>query len=407
MLLAIANSEAASSSSKALATKTLEKMAKVHQTREDIQTKFAADQPHPHPQGIIPQHVFQAILDSDTASENSKEQAKSGMANLATIKAAKQLPTAATKPKPKPGQDEMHLYRMIYDAQQMNREPGKKLFYEGQVPANTDPQAKQVYDHFGNTFKFYADIFARNSIDDDGMNLIGSVHFDDDNGITEGYDNAFFDGTQMCFGDGDSEIFNSFTANLDITAHELTHGVTAYTANLEYHFQSGALNESMSDVFGSMVKQYTLNQKAVDADWLIGEGLFRDAEGARALRDMANPGTAYINNKYIGTDPQPKDMDGYIKLPDTQKGDWGGVHYNSGIPNRAFYLAATSLGGYSWDVAGKIWYATLTDVALTKIKNNKTAFKVFADLTVKHAQEIGGDEATAAVTKAWETVKVL
>jgi len=300
----------------------------------------------------------------------------------------------------------MHLFRILYDSEGTNREPGKLLFYEGHVSANADAYAKQVYDNFGSTFKFYSEIFNRNSIDDKGMNLIGSVHFDDDNGATKGYDNAFFDGTEMCFGDGDPQIFNTFTESLDITGHELTHGVTAYTANLPYEYQAGALNESISDVFGSMVKQYTLNQKAKGADWLIGEGLFRDPEGARALRDMANPGTAYTNNKYIGSDPQPKDMDGYVNAPNNQRGDFGAVHTNSGIPNRAFYLAATGVGDYSWDPAGKIWYAALTDPDLQNVQT-KTAFKVFAELTIKYAQTIGGTAAVDAVQNAWTTVKVL
>jgi len=219
----------------------------------------------------------------------------------------------------------------------------------------------------------------------------------------------------MVFGDGDPEIFNDFTTDIDVTAHELTHGVTEFTANLPYESQSGALNESISDVFGSLVKQYSLNQTAKDADWLIGENLFRNPKG-RALRDMANPGTAY-DFEPIGKDPQPKDMDGYVKLPNTDAGDQGGVHTNSGIPNRAFYLAATGVGTYAWEPAGKIWYAALTDPTLksyfvdpanlTKPINTDKAFKFFANLTVKHAQTIGGAAAVTAVTNAWKTVKVL
>lgn len=240
-------------------------------------------------------------------------------------------------------------------------------------------------DNFGSTFKFYSEILNRNSIDNKGMNLIGSVHFDNDDGQTPGYDNAFWDGTQMCFGDGDPQIFNTFTESLDITGHELTHGVTAHTANLPYESQSGALNESISDVFGSMIKQFVLKQKANEADWLIGECLFRNPEGARALRDMANP---------------------YVNSSNDEDGDWGGVHTNSGIPNRAFYLVATSVGDYSWDPAGRIWYEALTDPALKHV-NTQTAFETFENLTIKHAHTIGGTAALAAVKKAWTTVKVL
>src|SRR6185369_4573404 len=97
------------------------------------------------------------------------------------------------------------------------------------------------------------------------------------------------------FGDGDGEIFTDFTASLDVIAHELTHGVTEYTANLEYHNQSGALNESISDAFGSMVKQWALHQDVHTADWLIGAEVFSPGVAADALRSMKAPGTAYDN----------------------------------------------------------------------------------------------------------------
>ena len=148
-----------------------------------------------------------------------------------------------------------------------------------------------------------------------------------------------------------TDYFPGFTKNIDVIGHELMHGITQHTAGLEYEFQSGALNESISDVFGSMIKQYYHpkgKQLATDADWLIGEGIFLSTlTGAKALRSMKAPGTAYDNPK-IGKDRQPADMDAYKKLPNTSSGDWGGVHTNSGIPNHAFYLAATKLGGYSW-----------------------------------------------------------
>lgn len=403
ILKAIAHSDAASAESREVALKTLTQIRRVRETRVGIQSSFAAPHHHgpPHGQGIVPSYISQAIIDSDATSEESKERAQKHLAGVSAIAAAK-----VKHPTPTPGTGAPTPYRVLYDSQQTSREQKKKLWEEGNVPANPDPYAKQVYDHFGNTFKFYSDILKRNSIDGKGLHLIGNVHFDDDNGRTPGYDNAFWDGEQMAFGDGDPQIFNTFTESLDITGHELTHGVTSYTANLEYEYQAGALNESISDVFGTLVKQYTLNQKAKDADWLIGAGLFRNSTNARALRDMANPGTAYTNNRFIGSDPQPKDMDGYVNSSNDEDGDWGGVHTNSGIPNRAFYLAATGVGDYAWDPAGKIWYAALTDPALKGV-DTKNAFKVFADLTITHAQAIGGDAAATAVKKAWTTVKVL
>src|SRR5262249_14484518 len=156
--------------------------------------------------------------------------------------------------------------------------------------------------------------------------LIASVHYDQD------FDNAFWDGEQMVFGDGDNIIFVGFTKAIDVIGHELTHGVTQFTADLEYKFQSGALNESMSDVFGSLVKQYHNNQDAASADWLIGSGILAPGINGKALRSMSDPGSAYDDPKLGGKDPQPAHMDDFVKLPQSE--DQGGVHINSGIPNR-------------------------------------------------------------------------
>ena len=162
----------------------------------------------------------------------------------------------------------------------------------------------------------------------------------------------------MVFGDGDGVLFTDFTKSLDVIAHELTHGVTEFTAGLEYQNQSGALNESMSDVFGSLVKQWARKQTADQADWLIGAEIFTPEIDADALRSMKAPGKAY-NNAAFGRDPQPDHMSKFVKLPDTDEGDKGGVHINSGIPNKAFYLTAIGIGGYAWEAPGHIWYAAL------------------------------------------------
>lgn len=152
----------------------------------------------------------------------------------------------------------------------------------------------------------------------------------------------------MVFGDGDGEIFLDFTIPVDVIGHELTHGVTQYTANLTYFGQPGALNESMSDVFGSLIKQYTLGQTAADADWLIGAGLLAPRVTGKALRSMKEPGTAY-DDDVLGKDPQPATMDGYVKTGR----DNGGVHINSGIPNHAFYLVAQSSAGTPGSAPGR------------------------------------------------------
>src|SRR5690606_4252835 len=226
-----------------------------------------------------------------------------------------------------------------------------------------------------------------------GMPLIGTVHYG------EHYENAFWDGQQMVFGDGDGKIFNRFTITIDIVGHELCHGVIDHEAALVYRDQAGALNESISDVFGTLVRQYHLGQSADQADWLIGAGLFTDAVQARALRSMAAPGTAY-DDPLLGRDPQPAHMRDFVQTRE----DNGGVHINSGIPNRAFQLTATEMGGYAWEKAGRIWYDTLCDRRMTA----QADFSMFATLCVDNAGRIFGSssEEKRITVAAWSEVGV-
>ena len=287
--------------------------------------------------------------------------------------------------------------RTVYDAQHGSTLPGTLKRKEG-GKATTDASVNRAYDGLGDTWQLYWDGFQRDSLDGKGMELIASVHYQ------QGYDNAFWDGKQMVFGDGDGTYFTDFTSSVDVIGHELTHGVTQFTAGLTYVAQSGALNESLSDCFGSMVKQLTLGQDAADADWLIGEGLFTAKVKGVALRSMKAPGTAY-DDPVLGKDPQPADMDGYVSLPSDAQHDNGGVHTNSGIPNRAFYLAATGIGGRSWEGAGLVWYDVLTGTQISK----DIDFAGFAALTVAAARTRYGATSSQAqaVQDAWETVKVL
>jgi Zn-dependent metalloprotease len=282
--------------------------------------------------------------------------------------------------------------RNIFSANNKQKLPGQLVRSEGQA-ATGDPAVDEAYDGLGDTYDLYLKEFGRNSIDDKGLVLNATVHFGKD------YDNSQWDGHRMIFGDGDGELFNRFTIAVDVTGHELTHGVTQYEANLIYWAQSGALNESISDVFGSLVKQRKKNQKADEADWLIGEGLLAEGVNGVALRSMKAPGTAY-DDPVLGKDDQPSSMSGYVS---TFK-DSGGVHTNSGIPNHAFYLAATSIGGYAWEAAGRVWYETLCSPMLS----SRAQFKDFARLTVKIAQGLYGMNSTeqGAVRDAWNQVGV-
>jgi len=247
----------------------------------------------------------------------------------------------------------------------------------------------------GATRQFYQEVLNRNSIDDNGMRLDGYVHFD------VNFNNAFWDGQHMVFGDGDGVLFTDFTGSLDVIAHELTHGVTEFSAGLEYRNQSGALNESVSDVMGSLVKQWHNRQNAEEADWLIGADIFTPAIKVDALRSMKAPGTAY-NNPDMGQDPQPAHMDNFVQLPDTPQSDNGGVHVNSGIPNKAFYLAATNIGGNAWAKAGPIWYEAL------RASSPNTTFQEFAITTYQKAISLFGvNDCEDAVLEAWRQVGLL
>lgn len=262
-------------------------------------------------------------------------------------------------------------------------------------PASADASANRAFEGLGHIRDFYKDVLERDSLDGHGMRLDGYVHYDAD------YNNAFWDGSHMVFGDGDGVLFTDFTKSLDVIAHELAHGVTEFTAGLEYENQSGALNESMSDVFGSLVKQWVAKETADQADWLIGADIFTPAIDADALRSMKAPGKAY-NNEQFGRDPQPDHMSKFVQLPNTRRGDWGGVHINSGIPNRAFYLTAVGIGGCAWEAPGHIWYAALQ--ASTPLMQ----FQEFADMThVKAGQLYGSQSAEQqAVVSAWKEVGI-
>ncbi|AUY52402.1 M4 family metallopeptidase [Streptomyces sp. CB01881] len=281
--------------------------------------------------------------------------------------------------------------RTVYDARNQDAIPGTKVHSENDRPSE-DPAVNRAHAGLGATFDFYLKAYGRRSIDDSGLPLDATVHYDDQ------YGNAFWNGRQMVFGDGLGDLLLDLTVPLDVIAHELTHGVIQFTANLEYFGQSGALNESISDVLGSLTKQYALGQSADEADWLIGTGLLGPTVQGQALRSLKAPGTAYDDDQ-IGKDPQPATMDDYVRT----SRDNGGVHINSGIPNHAFYLLATSLGGNAWERAGRIWYATLTGGELAA----DAQFADFARLTAATARSLYGDgDEAQAVLKAWSMVGV-
>jgi Zn-dependent metalloprotease len=341
-----------------------------------------------HLQCIIPPQMFKNMMENGSASQ--KQVALAAVTASAQFRGKRQAlaeymvyltPAAAAAGK----------VRKVYTAENGSSLPGKLVRDEG-GPAVSDVAVNEAYDGAGATYDLYWEVYQRNSLDNKGLELDSSVHYQ------KNYDNAFWDGQQMVYGDGDGQLFNRFTIAVDVIGHELTHGVTQYTSNLNYSYQSGALNESFSDIFGSLVKQRQRGQTASDADWLIGEGLLTANVKGVALRSMKAPGTAY-DDPVLGKDPQPGNMRDYVNTFE----DNGGVHINSGIPNHAFYLMATAIGGFAWEKAGNIWYVAARD----KFKSN-TDFQGAADLTFQTAGELYGQDSAEqkAVQYGWDGVGI-
>jgi Zn-dependent metalloprotease len=350
--------------------------------------------PHIHSiQCIIPPHMHKNIVEKGT--DEQRQKAMNSIVSAERLRAQRAIMAQMTALVTTVAVEDKQ--RQVFNANHGSSLPGTLVRAEGDPPTG-DPATDEAYDGSGATYDLYKDVYERNSIDNNGMRLDSTVHY------KVGYDNAFWNGQQMVYGDGDEDLpasqrlFNRFTISLDIIGHELTHGVTQFEANLVYRDQPGALNESLSDVFGSLVKQHQRNQTAAQADWIIGEGLFTPNVNGVGIRSMKAPGTAY-DDPTLGKDPQPAHMSDYV---DTIS-DNGGVHINSGIPNHAFYAAAMEMGGYAWEKAGRIWYITLRD-RLT----STSVFSVAAQQTYLVAGELYGSGSLEqqAVRAGWQAVGI-
>ncbi len=280
--------------------------------------------------------------------------------------------------------------RKIYDGQEKASLPGELARAEGDAPTN-DEEVDRAYDGAGDVFGLYSNEFERNSLDGNGMPLVATVHH------RRKYNNAFWNGQQMAYGDGDDKIFQTFT-ELSVIGHEMSHGVVQFSGGLVYQGQSGALNESFADVFGALTVQYKLGQEVHEADWLMGKGILGEDINGVALRSLKAPGTAY-SDSLLGRDPQPYHMDFYVSTTS----DNGGVHINSGIPNHAFYLYAQYIGGKSWKRAGQIWYR-----ALQQLNNPMATFGDWAAQTMDAAIELHGvgSYEMMMLRRAWRLVGI-
>ncbi len=346
-------------------------------------------------QCIVPPYINDKLAQSTNPAVRARA--------IANIRAAATLRTQRIMSQAMPGlmvsaAPAKKKHRLVYDAKAGDQLPGTLVRSEGQKKA-ADLAVNQAYDFSGHTYDFYAQLFKRNSLDDKGMTLVSSVHVGDvdESGKPVPMNNAFWNGEQMAYGDGDGVIFRSFTGSLDVVGHELTHGVESFTSNLEYRNQSGALNEHFADVFGVLVRQWIKKETALKANWLVGAEVLVPAPTRRAIRDMENPGTAFVNDPDLGDDPQP----GHMKDLYRGQADRGGVHVNSGIPNRAFVLLAKALKGNAWDVAGHIWYDTMIQLTTT----SQIADCAKMSLQVAGTKKYGA-AAKKAVKAAWKKVGI-
>jgi Zn-dependent metalloprotease len=270
----------------------------------------------------------------------------------------------------------------VYDCQHSQSLPGAPVG----TPGNSgDATAKRTFEETSRVADFYKDVFGRNSIDGAGMTMMSSVHYGNR------FNNAMWNGSQMLYGDGDSSIFVDFTQGNDVIGHELTHGVTQHSLQLNYTDDAGGLNESMSDCFGSMFRQWQANQDAGSADWLIGSNIMgptaRD-RGITCLRDMANPAGTHC------LAPQPTQYSQVTPGMDP--------HYSSGPPNLAFSTACRTLGGKSWEKIGQVWYRSLTGFG----PSPDMTMPDFANRTRQVAQQMFSDSPNVgdAINTGWAAV---
>ena len=338
---------------------------------------------HPHcrcfivPPDVLKRYSRDASLDAstrkalrDTYLETERQRGLREAHRIATLRDVERFATRKTNALPA-----QHLF----DCQNKKVLPGTPV-------SSPTGGFKTVFDTTQKVAEFYKTVLGRNSVDNKGFDLSSTLHYG------RKYDNAFWNGQQMVYGDGDGQLFNEMVLSPDVIGHELTHGVTQNESGLRYAGESGALNEHISDAFGAVFNQWLNQGQLSEPDgWLIGAGIMAapaKAKGLNCLRDMADPGAAHCLS------PQP---DRYSQIDPSAD-----VHENSGVPNKAFALFARATGGPAWTSAIKVWYDTCTDRHL----RSDATFAEFATLTVASAAKFGGKELATMCTDAWATVEV-
>ncbi|CAG0935502.1 bacillolysin [Thermoflexales bacterium] len=272
--------------------------------------------------------------------------------------------------------------RMTYSADNSTDIPGRLLIDEGE--RSKDAIAQAAHDGAGQVYDYYFDTFQRDGLDDQGSPLVSTVHYGND---PEDAENAAWIGEaqQMIYGDG-GKIFKPLAYGLDVIGHEFTHGIIDHTSNLIYEGQSGALNESYADVFGALIDR---------GNWTIGETVIKSPPfPLKYLRSLEDPNArdSYDINDPLNSIGQPAHMDEYADLPYTRKGDNGGVHINSGIPNQVAYLIARALGAEKLE---QVYYRTLTQYL-----SPNSDFSDAARATVRAAQDLYSNTEAEAIRTA-------
>jgi len=330
--------------------------------------------------GFVPPHLLRKLAEHPVASVRQ--------AAIASIGPSAVMRTERRFAGPVSGGNKLLLQgstlaRHIYNCRHTQRLPGTPERGEGQGPTG-DANCDNAYDGCGVIWKFWK-FLGRNGFDDNGSTLICSVAYGSQ------YDNAMWQGQEIVGGDGDGIVFQPFFSVPDVIWHEWGHAVTQYTSNLDYQDESGGLNESFSDCHGITCKQWSLNQTAAQADWIIGKGLFMPSINGIGLRSMKAPGTAY-DDPQLGSDPQIANYRDYT--PGME------VHLSSGIPNKAFCDACILDGGGSWERVFPVW------LEVNKQAGSGCTFAQWASLAVNIAGQKYGYATAKAISDAWIGVGV-
>jgi Zn-dependent metalloprotease len=340
----------------------------------------------------VPKRLLQHLADHDDDDEH--RQMLQGQirhsAKLRGRRAAKVWDGVVTTPAGKP------LQRSVFDAQGRTFLPGKLLRDEDDPPTK-DSIADEAYDNIGVALRFFSSVFKRDSIDNKGMRVDASVHY----GFR--YVNAMWTGEQMLIGDGDGKTITGLAGSLGIIAHEFCHGISQHLVKgglgvvqvagmpPALKGEAGALNESFSDVFASMIKQWHAKQDVAKADWLLGEDIL-DKGAGKAIRSLKDPGNRKLT---YAADDQISDYKHYKGTDESHKA--------SGIANHAFYLAASKLGGNSWETLGPVWLK-----GFDKLRARSTFLDAaHATLGVAATLHGKGSKTHDAVKAGWKKVNVL